>query len=229
MADEVEKVVENVRRVTAEVEEARSKYRSSDDRVRIMAVTKTVPPELVNAALECGIPLLGENRVQEYLRKKDAYKAGVPVHFIGQLQQNKVRQIMGLVNVIQSVDSLRLAAEIDRQARRLGITAEIFIEVNIGREPSKGGVLPEALSGFLSELTNFSNFMIRGLMTIPPKGNAEKFFYEMQKLFIDNRGKSGDNIDICELSMGMSNDFSLAVQYGATMVRIGTGLFGTRK
>lgn len=133
------------------------------------------------------------------------------------------------MDLIHSVDSVKLAAEIDRQAKRVGKVQDILMEVNIGAEASKSGVMPDELPELLAQAAEFSNIRVKGLMTIPPPGDNEKFLFEMQKLFLDISAKKMDNIDMDILSMGMSGDYADAIRYGATIVRIGSALFGARK
>lgn len=217
---------DNARRILYEIGEAEQKYRGTSGNVRLMAVTKTVPPEAVNAAVEAGIDLLGENRVQEYLDKKDSYAKNAEVHFIGGLQTNKVKYIIGSVSLIHSADSVKLCGEINRLSAKNNTVGDILAQVNIGEEASKGGVAPDMLKDFLSEISEFENIRVRGLMTIPPPGISERYFEKMQRIFEDTKSKFAD-MDI--LSMGMSADYITAVKYGSTIVRVGTGIFGSRK
>ena len=222
-------ISENLKRIRCDIEEAKAKYRKSDDDIRIMAVTKTVPYERVNYAVSEGITLLGENRVQEYLEKKDFYDKSTEVNFIGHLQTNKIKYIIDSVTLIHSVDSVKLAAEISRQAEKNNRCMNVLIEVNVGREESKSGVFPEKLDELLYETAQMSNIKVKGLMTIPPIGRSEEVFDKMQQLFNDLKAKRQDNIDMDILSMGMSSDYALAVRYGSNIVRIGSGIFGARK
>lgn len=228
MGTEYKYISENYKRICAEIEEAKVRYRKPDDRTDIMAVTKTVPPEAVNFAVSCGIRLLGENRVQEYESKKAFYDPSAEVHFIGHLQTNKVKYIVGEMKLIHSVDSIKLASEINRQAAKKGIQQEVLAEVNIGGEESKSGISPEMLPELLHEMSEMPNIRVKGLMTIPPPGDNEKFLCGMQKLFLDISSKNMDNIDMDILSMGMSGDYAAAIKYGSNLVRIGTALFGAR-
>lgn len=221
-------ITENYKRICNDVEEAKIRYRSPGDRVEVMAVTKTVAPEAVNHAVSCGIKLLGENRVQEYESKKDLYDPAAAVHFIGHLQTNKVKYIIEDMELIQSVDSLRLAAEIDRQAKRVQKLQDVLVEVNIGGEESKSGVQPDRLEELLYQVSQLDNIKVRGLMTIPPPGGDEKFLCKMQQLYLDISSKNMDNISMDILSMGMSGDYAKAIRFGSNLVRIGTALFGAR-
>lgn len=227
MKTQFDYVDENYKRIFSNVSEAGVRYGRSDH-IEIMAVTKTVDPEVINHAVSsCGIKTLGENRVQEYLSKKDLYLPA-SVHFIGQLQTNKVKYIIDSVDMIQSLDSIKLAAEINRHAQRIGKVQDVLVEVNIAGEEAKGGVRPEELSDILQEISLFSNIKVQGLMTVPPAVNSEKFLCKMQELYIDISDKKIDNINMSFLSMGMSGDYELAVKYGSNILRIGSALFGAR-
>ncbi len=228
MKTDFDYVDDNFKRLVFNINEAKEKYNRSDDKIEIMAVTKTVAPEIVNHAItSCGIKVIGENRVQEYLSKKDLYKPA-SVHFIGQLQTNKIKYIIDTVDMIESVDSIKLASEIDRHAEKIGKVQNILIEVNIAGEESKGGVNPDMLSELLYSISEMKHIKVNGLMTVPPAHDPEKFLYKMQKIYIDISGKNIDNINMSFLSMGMSGDYEMAVKYGSTMVRIGSALFGAR-
>ena len=227
-------VSQNTQELLEEIQQTALSCGRNPSEVRLMAVTKTVAPELVNEAISCGIRLLGENRVQELLEKYDAYeKTGVEIHFIGHLQTNKVRQIIDKVTMIHSVDSLRLAKEIDRQAAKFNKVMDILIEVNIGGEESKFGIPPEQLEDLLDQISKLSHVSVKGLMAIPPvcENSAENahYFKKMQQLFIDMKQKNMDNRNMSILSMCMSGDYKAAIQYGSNIVRIGTALFGARK
>lgn len=222
-------ISENLKRIRYDIEEAKAKYRKSEDTVRIMAVTKTVPYERINLAVSEGITLLGENRVQEYLDKKDFYDKNAEINFIGHLQSNKIKYIIDSVTLIHSVDNIKLASEIDRQAEKYNRCMDVLIEVNIGKEKTKSGVIPEKLDELIYEASKFKNIRVRGLMTIPPIGRSEDSFYKMKQLFDEMKAKWQDNVNMDILSMGMSSDYALAVKYGSNIVRIGSGIFGARK
>lgn len=219
---------ENYKKIIFNMQEAAAKYRKPDEKISLMAVTKTVDPAAVNHATGLGIKLLGENRVQEYTAKKDFYDKSAEVHFIGHLQTNKVKYIIDSVSMIQSVDSIKLAEEIDRHAGRIGKKQDILIEVNIGGEESKSGVDKSALEELLYQTAELENVQVKGLMAIPPADSPEKFLYDMQKLYIDISEKSIHNISMNFLSMGMSGDYADAIRYGSNIIRIGRGLFGPR-
>lgn len=219
---------ENFKRIRENVDSSIAKYRKSDDVVRIMAVTKTVQPEAVNHAINLGIDLLGENRVQEYLSKKDIYYKSAEIDFIGRLQTNKVKYIINDMSLIHSVDSLKLAQEIDRLAFKNSKIQNVLVEVNIAGEESKAGIKPELLKDFLLEVSNLENIRVKGLMTLPPANSGEKFLAKMQDLYIDISQEKIHNISMTILSMGTSNDYMQAIKYGSNLVRIGTALFGAR-
>ncbi|MCM1299613.1 MAG: YggS family pyridoxal phosphate-dependent enzyme [Firmicutes bacterium] len=200
------------------------------DKVRLMAVTKTVPYEKVNYAVSLGITLLGENRVQEFLEKNEFYDKNCEIHFIGGLQNNKVKYIIDKVDMIHSLDSFKLADEINRRASACSRTMNVLIEVNIGKEPSKGGVPPEGIDELAAYCRELGNINLKGFMAIPPPnidGSSDNYFRLMEKIYQDYRSKYGDGIDT--LSMGMSGDYEAAVRYGSNIVRIGSALFGSRK
>lgn len=220
-------VDENLKLIRENVGEAAEKCGRKAEDIRIMAVTKTVAPEIVNHAIELGLDLLGENRVQEYLSKAEAYLPA-EVHFIGGLQTNKVKYIIESVSMIQSVDSLKLGTEIDRLAAKHGRVMDILCEVNIGGEESKGGVAPDKLRELIAQLAQLKNIRIKGLMTIPPPSQSDVFLGRMQELYNDLRDNKIEGADMQVLSMGMTHDYAEAVKYGSTLVRIGTGLFGAR-
>ena len=227
-------VTANTQELLAAVRQAAIDCGRDPDEVTLMAVTKTVAPELVNESIANGIHLLGENRAQELLEKYDFYeKENVEIHFIGHLQTNKVRQIIDKVSMIHSVDSLHLAQEIDKQAAKIGKIMNILIEVNIGDEESKSGVSAAELLDLLGKISKLQHISVKGLMCIPPASKNDEenahYFAKMQQLFIDMKQKNMDNINMSILSMGMSNDYKIAIQYGSNIVRIGTALFGSRK
>lgn len=201
--------------------------------VRLVAAAKRNDADAVREAIAAGVDAVGENRVQEMLSKleQNAY-AGAPLHFIGHLQKNKVRAVVGAAELIESVDSVELAREIDARARQMGIKQEVLLEINIGNEPTKSGFLPEAYFFALDAISRFSGLRVKGLMTIPPNstiyGENRRFFSQMKQLFIDTEAKRYDNISMEILSMGMSGDYEDAIAHGSNMVRIGTAIFGMR-
>ena len=224
---------ENLKIIREKIAEAATKAGRPPGEISLMAVTKTQSAAAVNAAISQGVTLLGENRAQELLAKYDDYnREGVQLHFIGGLQTNKVRQIITKVDLIQSVDSLRLATEIEKQAAQNSRVMDLLIEVNIGREMSKSGIIPEELFDFAAQIADFKHLRLRGLMAIPPISEnitqTMSFFSAMRQLFVDMQGKNVDNKNIDILSMGMSDDFEYAIMNGSTLVRIGSAMFGKR-
>lgn len=211
---------------------AKESGRKPED-VKLMAVTKTVEPIFINHAIDCGIDLIGENKVQEFLSKKPYLKLeGCEAHLIGHLQTNKVRQIVSEVSMIQSVDSIKLAREISKRSEAAGKTTECLIEVNIGDEESKTGLDLSLLMQTLEEISLLPSIKVKGLMTIPPicddDSQLRKYFSQMNEIFVDIKAKKIDNIDMSILSMGMSGDYEEAVRCGSNLVRVGSAIFGPR-
>lgn len=200
--------------------------------VIMLAATKTVPVSVINHAINAGVDYIGENRVQELLSKKDELVTAAHRHFIGHLQTNKVKDIINEVEMIESVDSLKLAAEISKQCAKFNKTMEILVEVNIGDEESKSGFQADEVEAAIAKMAEMPNIYVKGLMSIPPicenSQKSRQYFEKLSKLFIDIRGKNMDNVDIVYLSMGMSGDFEEAIECGSNIVRIGTALFGQR-
>lgn len=229
VSPEFKDIYDNIEEIRYRTNDACAKYRSAGDTVRIMAVTKTVAPEKVNFAVSQGITLLGENRVQEYLSKKDYYDSSAEVHIIGHLQTNKVKYIINDAAMIQSVDSIKLAGEINRLAAKNGKVMDILVEVNIGEEESKSGVSGDSLFALTEQIAGLDNVRIRGLMAIPPIGADEACFAHMNELYEQLKEKKYSGALVDTLSMGMSGDYELAIKHGSGLVRIGTKLFGARK
>ena len=222
---------ENFREIKARVAAAAKKSGRKPEDIMLLAATKTVAPEVINHAIKSGIEYIGENRVQEFLSKENDVKGEVHKHFIGHLQTNKVKDIVGKVELIQSVDSLRLASAIAKESLKKGIITDILLEINIGGEETKSGFTPEEIEKAYDEISVLQGICVKGFMTIPPhideNNKNTEYFSKMYKLFIDIRTKKIDN-NIEILSMGMSDDFETAIEYGANMVRVGTALFGKR-
>ena len=211
---------------------ARASGRKPED-IILLAATKTVPVEVVNHAIELGVTHVGENRVQELEEKYERLeREKCSVHFIGHLQTNKVKNLVGRVDMIESVDSVRLAKEISRISMQHNVTTDILLEVNIGREESKSGVLPEQLEDLLGEIAILPGISVCGLMAIPPicdeKERLRNYFSLMSQYFVDIKRKKSDNVAMEYLSMGMSGDYEDAILCGANLVRIGSSLFGQR-
>lgn len=223
----------NYKLINERIAEAAQKVGKSREDITFLAATKTVEPEVINHAISLGLDHIGENKVQELLSKYDSYNLeNCSLQFIGHLQTNKVRQIVDKVDLIQSVDSVKLANEIAKQSLKLNKTTDILVEVNIGREENKSGVYPENLEELLCEISKIEGISVKGLMTIPPicdnKHKISKYFNNMHNIFIDISQKKLDNISMTILSMGMSADYYEAILEGANMVRIGSSLFGAR-
>ncbi len=219
----------NIEQIRAEIDGGKT----SPD-VTLMLATKTVDTERIAYAVnECGIKAIGENRVQELLDKyEDVKDLPCELHFIGTLQTNKVKYIVGKVDLIHSVDSEKLAKEIDVRASKLGIIQNILVEINCGKEESKSGIMPEDIYTFLENISTYSNIRICGVMTMAPKcenkSDYHNYFSQIYKLFIDICEKKLDNISKPVLSMGMSDSYLQAVQNGSNMVRVGSAVFGKR-
>lgn len=223
----------NIAYIKENIKEAAKESGRDENDITLMAVTKTVEPIFINHAIECGINLIGENKVQEFQSKKEFLKLeNCDAHLIGHLQTNKVKQIVGQVSMIQSVDSLKLAKEISKHSVKNNIITDCLIEVNIGQEESKTGLEIENVKFLLEEISKLEAIKVRGLMTIPPicenKSDLLKYFEKMHHLFIDIKAQNIDNIDMSVLSMGMSGDYKEAILGGSTMVRVGSSIFGPR-
>ena len=228
-----EQIGKNVEHVKAEIARAAGDAGRDPAEILLVAATKMNDTSAVRAAVRAGVDICGENRVQEMLEKnaQGAYE-GTPLHFIGHLQKNKVRQVVGLCELIHSVDSLSLLQEISKTAEKRGLVQNVLLEINIGNEESKSGFSPEEIGTALEEAAKMTSIRVRGLMAIPPicekPEENRPFFLKMQKLFVDNCRKKYDNISMDFLSMGMSGDYTEAIRCGANMVRVGTGIFGPR-
>ncbi len=226
-------ITENVARIRKEMEKAATKAGRDPKEILLCAATKMNDAIAIREAIAAGVDCCGENRVQELTTKiaQNAY-AGVPVHFIGHLQTNKVKQVVGKVALIHSVDSLRLLRAISKEAQNQGICQDVLLEINIGNEESKSGFTPETLWEALDVASTLPGIFVRGLMAIPPicqnPGDNDKFFQKMYALSVDITAKKYDNVRSTILSMGMSADYQEAIACGSTMVRIGTDIFGAR-
>ena len=226
-------IAENIAAIRAQIDRAAIAAGRDPKDILLCAATKMNGADAVRQAVAAGVDCCGENRVQELTQKlsEDAY-VGAPVHFIGHLQTNKVRQVVGKVDLIQSVDRLKLLECINAEAEKLGIIQDILLEINIGAEESKSGFAPEDILPLLENIGNFSSVHVCGLMAIPPicekKGDNNKFFVEICNLAVDIRQKKYDNVSMDIMSMGMSDDFADAIACGSTMIRVGTAIFGAR-
>ena len=226
-------IAENVAAIRERMARAAEKAGRDPREIALCAATKMNDAAAVREAIAAGVDCCGENRVQELVKKQgeNAY-TGAPVHFIGHLQRNKVRQVVGRVDLIQSVDRTELLEALQAEALRQGIRQEILLEVNIGGEAAKSGFVPGEIPEIVEKMGLYPNLFLRGLMAIPPishfPGENLRFFSEMCNLFVDISGKKEDNVSVTRLSMGMTDDFEDAIACGSTMIRVGTGIFGPR-
>ena len=226
-------IAENIARIREEMNKAAIAAGRDPKDILLCAATKMNDADRVRQAIAAGVDLCGENRVQELTQKlsENAYE-GAPIHFIGHLQTNKVKMVVGKVDIIQSVDSLRLLEAINKEALKQGIVQDILLEVNIGSEESKSGFDKSELPSILERMEEFSGIRVRGLMAIPPicenSTDNHKFFQEMCKISVDIKEKKYHNVSVDIMSMGMSGDYADAIACGSTMIRVGTAIFGER-
>lgn len=222
----------NFDEVETKIQAACARSGRNRNEVTLIAVSKTKPVEMLQEAYDFGTRIFGENKVQEIVDKYDALPADISWHMIGHLQRNKIKYIIDKVDLIHSVDSLRLAEAIEKEAAKKDVIANILIEVNVAKEDSKFGVMPEEAENLIAEIAHFPHIRIQGLMTIAPfVENPEEnriYFQRLRNLAVDIEEKKSDNVNMSILSMGMTNDYEVAIEEGATMVRVGTGLFGAR-
>ena len=221
---------ENYKEIMQRIAEAAVRAGRSPGDVRFMAVTKTVPPVFINHAVSLGVDLIGENKVQELLSKLDDLEdKTVEKHIIGHLQSNKARKIVGVVSTVQSADSVSVVRELSRQSVKAGVETAVLLEVNIGEEASKTGFAYADVRGAAGEIAQLPGIRMRGLMAVPPLDADESalrgYFSKMRRLFEDMRG---DYAGFDTLSLGMSHDYPIAIEEGATLVRVGSALFGRR-
>ena len=225
-------VQEHLKEVRERIEAACRRAGRNPREVTLIAVSKTKPAQMVQEAYEAGARDFGENKVQEILEKGPQMPDNARFHMIGHLQRNKVRQVIGKAVLIHSVDSLRLARQIEEDAAKMGILVPVLLEVNVAREESKFGFFTEEVEAAVREIASLSHISVKGLMTIAPfVENPEenrKVFQELYQLSVDIKSKNIDNVTMGVLSMGMSGDYEVAVEEGATMVRVGTSIFGAR-
>lgn len=226
-------ICHNLDVISEKIAEAAIKSGRKPEDVRLMAVTKTVDPMFINFALDHGVKLIGENRVQELLRKKDElHLDGVEKHLIGHLQTNKAGQIVGVADMIQSVDSVKIAKEIAKQSIKKGITTDVLLEINIGAEENKTGFDIGEFNESVYEIAEIGGINVKGLMCVPPICENDtilcKFFENIYNIYVDIKGKKIDNISMQILSMGMSGDYEQAILCGSELVRIGSAIFGPR-
>ena len=226
-------VAENLKTIRERVDAACERAGRRPEEVALIAVSKTKPLSMLQEAYEAGARDFGENKVQEILEKYPEMPEDARFHMIGHLQTNKVEQVVGKAVLIHSVDSLHLAEKIEQEAAKRDLTADILLEVNVAREESKFGLMLEEVIPLLEEVKNLPHVRVRGLMTIAPNvENPEenrKHFKKLYQLYVDIKSKNIDNGTMSVLSMGMTGDFEVAVEEGATMIRVGTGIFGSRQ
>ena len=224
---------DNLEAVRLRIARAAEEAGRAPESVLLIGATKMNDASRVREAIGAGLDICGENRVQEMLEKnaQGAYE-GARLHFIGHLQKNKVKNVVGLAELIHSVDSVALLEQIDRCAGKAGLVQDVLLEINIGREPAKSGFFAEELAEALEKASHFSSIRVRGLMAVPPICEKAEdnlpYFRRMQQLFIDNEEKKYDNVYMDFLSMGMSGDFEAAIACGANMIRLGSVIFGAR-
>ena len=217
--------------VMKKIEDAALRSGRYPEDIKLITVTKTIDEDRIREAIDAGAYALGENRVQEAVEKYDCLKNG-ELHIIGHLQKNKVKYIIDKVELIHSVESLELVKEIDKRAKSIDKIQRVLIEVNVSGEESKFGLKPGDVLEFVKEASKYDNVKIEGLMTVAPFGAEEselrKIFCELKKISLDIEAEKIDTVSMGELSMGMTDDFEIAIEEGATMVRVGTGIFGKR-
>lgn len=226
-------IAENLAQVKARVAQAARACGRDENDILLIGASKMNDADTVREAIAAGLPACGENRVQELREKNEAgaYE-GAELHFIGTLQKNKVKYLVGVVKLIHSVDSLELMEAISQRAEKIGVVQDILLEVNTGAEESKSGFSPEDVAAALENASHLSGIRVRGLMTVPPICVNETenipFFQLLKQLFVDNSEKKYDNVSMDFMSMGMSGDFEAAIACGSNMIRVGTAIFGKR-
>lgn len=225
-------IKENLAHVQENIKAACKRAGRDEKEVTLIAVSKTKPVEMIREAIEYGIIDFGENKVQEMCNKMEVIPEKLNWHLIGHLQTNKVKYVVDKAYLIHSVDSIKLASTINELAQKKGVVCNILVEVNVAGEESKFGIKPSECESFIREISRYKNIKVRGLMTIAPfVENPEDnrvHFASLKKLLVDINRKNIDNVSMDVLSMGMTNDYEVAVEEGATLVRVGTGIFGER-
>ena len=231
--DDSEEVYQNCQRVMERIRAAAARSGREPGEIKLLAACKSQPPVAIRAALRAGVRLLGENYVQEARPKVAAITEAVEWHMIGHLQRNKAREALELFSLIESLDGVALARALDREARKKGVICHAFIEVNLGGEETKSGADKKSIPALLEEVSRLANLRVEGLMALPPlREDAEAvrpFFRELKQLQVKLAGMSAANLELRELSMGMTRDYEVAIEEGATIVRIGTAIFGARR
>ena len=226
----------NLKNVEKNISDAAKRAGRDVKDIKLISVSKMNPPEVLECAVNAGVRVFGENKVQELTGKIDYFNGkgmnDLEWHLIGHLQTNKVKYIIGKVRMIHSVESEKLATVIDSESKKKGIITDVLVEINIGDEESKFGIKPSEALDFIEKISHLENIRVKGLMCIAPfvedPEENRKFFAQMKKLSVDIESKNIHNVSMCELSMGMTGDYTVAIEEGATMVRVGTGIFGKR-
>ncbi len=226
----MEKIKNNLEIINEKIKKAAFKVNRNPQEIKLVAVTKTTTIEQIKEAISAGVKIIGENKVQEAKEKYQILTTDIEWHLVGHLQTNKVKYAIEIFDLIHSVDSIKLAKEIDRRSLQFGMMTNVLIEVNVSGEETKYGIKPEEVEPFLKEISEFSRIKIRGLMTIAPivedKEEVRPYFRKLRELFEKIKIKNIKNIRMNYLSMGMTEDFEVAIEEGANMVRIGRGIFG---
>ncbi len=229
---EINSIQTAIAEVSAKIEAACKRAGRDPKEVTLIAVSKTMPVEAIRDAMACGMVDFGENRPQELRDKQSEITEPLRWHMIGALQTNKLKYVIGKTTLIHSVDSVHLAEAIEEMSAKKDLVTEVLLEINIAGEESKHGIMPEELEGFVREMTRFSHIKVRGLMTVAPYTEVAEenrvYFRKMKQLMVDINSKNIDNVYMDMLSMGMTGDYEIAVEEGATLVRVGTGIFGHR-
>jgi len=226
----VEIIKNNLEIINEKIKKAALKANRNPQEIKLVAVTKTATIEQIKEAISVGVKIIGENKVQEAKEKYQILSADIEWHLVGHLQTNKVKYAVEIFDLIHSVDSIKLAKEIDRRSLQFGMITNVLVEVNVSGEETKYGIKPEEVEPFLKEISEFSRTRVRGLMTIAPiaedKEEVRPYFRKLRELFKEIKSKNIKNVKMDYLSMGMTEDFEVAVEEGANMVRIGRGIFG---
>lgn len=224
-------IIESYKDILARIEKAKEKAGRNDEEILLVGVSKTQPPEKLIEAFNCGLRVFGENKVQELVQKYPIVQ-GARWHFIGHLQKNKVKYIIDKVELIHSLDSIELAEEINKRAGRINRIMPVLVQVNIGKEETKSGIFEEEVFEFSKQLCKYPNILVSGIMAIPPANSNNEitraYFKRVYNIFKEVKTYKYDNFDIKYLSMGMTGDFEIAIEEGANIVRVGTGIFGQR-
>jgi len=226
----VETIKNNLEIINEKIKKAALKANRNPEEIKLVAVTKTATIEQIKEAISAGVKIIGENKVQEAKEKYQILNADIEWHLVGHLQTNKVKYAIEIFDCIHSVDSIKLAKEIDKRSLQFGKTTNVLVEVNVSGEETKYGIKPEEVEPFLKEISEFSRIRVRGLMTIAPieedKEEARPYFRKLRELSKETKSKNIKNAKMDYLSMGMTDDFEVAIEEGANMVRIGRGIFG---